>query len=252
MPLFLFLVLASLILLFGENFGWTNFLHGVFEQGAKPVKLVFYRSAQQVQTTFSFFTFWRSGEQKLKHLEERNRELMVEAQKVKALTEENKILRDQLEVALPAEWVFDPAQTIGRSRYLTIDKGAEEGVVLGQVAVVKKILVGKVIDVSTHESQIELPTDPESSIPVQTVKTGARGILSGQFGKGMAIDKVTQGEVLEKEDIVTSTGEGGYLKGLIIGKIGSVEKSESELFQKAQVEPVLNFAELEFVFLVKS
>lgn len=251
LPLFLFLVLASLILLFLENFGWVKPLHALFEQGTKPVKLTFYRGQQQIQGAFAFFTFWRSGEQKIKHLEERNRELLVEAQIAGAIAEENKALRTQLGVALPSKWKLDLAQTVGKTRYLIIDKGSEEGVTLGQVAVVEKFLVGKVVNVSSHESQVELPTDPESKIPVETAKTGARGILSGQFGKGMELEKVTQGEILEKDDVVATTGEKDYPKGLIVGKIGSVEKSESDLFQKAQVEPSLDFEELEFVFLIK-
>lgn len=252
LPLFLFLVLTSLILIFLENFGWTKSLHNLVELGSKPVKLNLYRSQQGVSATFSFLTFWRSGEQKIKYLEERNRELLVEAQKVNALIEEDKILRAQLEVALPAEWKLEPAQTIGKTRYLTVDKGSGEGITLGQVAVIKNFLVGRVIKVGVHESQIELPTDPDSKIPVQTVKTRARGLLTGQFGKGLALEKVTQGEILEKEDLVTTTGEKEYPKGLIIGKISGVEKNESELFQKAQVEPSLNFEELEIVFLIKT
>ena len=251
LPRFLFLVLTSLLLLFSENFGWVQPLRAGFEQGVKPIKLTFYRSRQQLYSTLSFLTFWRTGQQKIKYLEERNRELLVEAQKAAVLGEENKVLRDQLEVLLPSDWELILAQTIGRGRYLVIDKGEAEGVRLGQVAILEKILVGRVVKVSAHESQIELPTDPASIIPVQTIKTKARGLLTGQFGKGMALEKVTQGEILEKEDIVVSTGEKDYLKGLIIGKIGNIEKNESELFQKAEVESSLNFEELEFVFLVK-
>lgn len=252
LPRFLLLLLTSLLLIFFENFHWTRPVRAVVEQGTRPVKLSLYRGKQKFWATFSFLSFWRSGQQKIKYLEERNRELQVEAQKTKALEEENRTLRAQLKVVLPSNWELLPAQTLGKTRYLTIDKGEKEGVKIGQVVILKNILVGKVVAVSLQESQVRLPADPESKIPVRTAKTGAEGLLVGQFGRGMVLEKVTQGESLEGEDLVVTTGESGYPKDLIIGKVSWVEKKESEVFQKAGVEPSLNFDEIEVIFLVKT
>lgn len=251
LPQFLLLVLISLLLIFFENLGFLKPAHVLAEKSTKPVKLTLFRSWQKTQSAFSFLTFWRSGSQKIQNLEERNRELLVEAQKAKVLEEENRTLRAQLKISLPSDWHFQEAQTLGKSRYLTLDKGEKDGVKVGQVAILKNFLVGKVIKVSPYESQVELPTDPEGKIPVRTASTGARGILSGQFGKGMVLEKVTQGEILEMGDLVETTGEGGYPKGLMVGKIAWVERKENEVFQKAGLEPMLNYDSLEWVFLIK-
>lgn len=252
LPQFLFLVLISLLLIFLENFNLLNPFHVLADKGIKPVKLFFYRNQQQVVNSLSFISFWRSGEQKIKNLEQRNRELLVEAQKAKALEEENRTIRIQIGAPLPLSWQLQPAQTLGKTRYLTIDQGEKEGVKTGQVAILKNILVGKVIKVESHESQIELPTDPESKIPVQADKTHARGLLSGQFGRGLSLEKVTQDESLRTDDLVQTTGESGYPKDLLVGKISWVEKNESEVFQKAGIEPLLNYEELEIVFLIRN
>jgi len=252
LPHFLLLTLVSLLLIFFENFGWTKPIHGVSEKATRPVKLIFYRAQTRLSSTFSFLSFWRYGQQKIKYLEERNREFQVGDQKTRALEEENRSLRSQLGVTLPSEWELEPAQVLGKTRHLTIDKGEKDGLKIGQVAIFQNILVGKVVKVGLYESEIELPTDPESKIPAQTAKTRAKGLLMGQFGDRMTLEKVTQGESLEEEDSVVATGEGGYPKGLIIGKISWVEKKESEVFQKAGVVPSLNFDKLEMVFLVKN
>lgn len=252
LPQFLLLILISLLLIFLENFNLLNPFHVLAEKGIRPTKLLFYRSQRRALDTLSFLSFWRLGEQKLKYLEERNRELVVEAQKAKALEEENRTLRIQIGAPLPSDWQLQPAQILGKTRYLTIDQGEKEGVKTGQVVILKNILVGKVVEVGSHESQVELPTDPESIVPVQTSKTHARGLLSGQFGRGLSLEKVTQDESLTADDIVQTTGEGGYPRDLLIGKIGWVEKNESEVFQKAGVEPLLNYEEIEIVFLIKN
>lgn len=252
LPHLLLLFLISLLLIFFEDLGWTKFVHATGERGTKPVKLTFYRGRQKIISALSFLTFWRSGTQKIKYLEQRNLELLVEAQKSKALEEENNALRAQLQIPLPSSWKLEPAQTLGKTRYLAIDKGDKAGIKIGQIVIFQNILIGKVVKVNPFESQIELPTDPDSKIPVRTLKTRAQGLLTGQFGEMISFEKVTQEERLELGDLVLTSGEGGYPKGLIIGKITKVEKKESEVFQKAEVEPSLNFDELELVFLLKT
>src|SRR3989304_6423747 len=167
LPQFLFLVLISLLLIFFENLGWLKPAHAFAEKGTKPAKLTLFRSWQKTQNSFSFLSFWRSGSQKIQNLEERNRELLVEAQIAKALDEENRTLRAQLKISLPSDWQFQEAQTLGKNRYLFLDKGEKDGVKVGQIAVLKNFLVGKVIKVSSYESQDEMTADPEGKIPVR-------------------------------------------------------------------------------------
>ncbi|MBI4100128.1 rod shape-determining protein MreC [Candidatus Microgenomates bacterium] len=250
LPSFFFFLLLSLLILFLNHLGLFKPLIGATEITEKPVKQILYQTAQGTRNTFGFLTFWRSGNQKLKALEEKNRELLVAAQKAEGLEKENRALRAQLEISDSSLRNLAPAKIIGLSRYLSLDKGDKNGVEVGQIVIFKNFLIGKVVEAGPFTSQVQLPLDPESKIPVQTEKTAARGFLVGEFGKKAILGKVTQGEKLTVEDLVLTSGEGDYPKDLIIGKIESVKKEENAVFQEATVKPLIDFDTLEEVFII--
>lgn len=250
LPTFSLLLLLSLLLILLENLGWTKAFWAMAEAGIKPPKKSIYRFSQKTKDQFLFLTFWKDGQTKIKILEEQVQKLAVEAQKIRSLEEENKILRAQIGAPLPKGKKQILAETLGFDRYLTLDKGENDGVKNGQAVILEDILLGKVVKVLPWESQAEVIFDPDSKIAAKTVKTQARGILAGQFGKGVALEKVTQEENLEVGDYLATTGEGDYPQGLLLGTIEKVERTESEIFQKAQVRPLLDPARLTKVFIL--
>ena len=56
-------------------------------------------------------------------------------------------------------------------------------------------------------------------------------------------DVLTKGDVNEKRE--------GYPPNLIVGKIISIEKKQSDLFQRASVKSPVDFKNLEYVFILK-
>ena len=71
----------------------------------------------------------------------------------------------------------------------------------------------------------------------------------------MILDNVLLTENLKNGDLVLTKGDvnlngEGFLPGLIVGKIISVEKSPSALFQKAQVEGLVDVTKLSTVFVI--
>ena len=109
--------------------------------------------------------------------------------------------------------------------------------------------MGVVNNTSFGTSSILLPTDPDSKIPVKTAKTGAKGLLIGQFESGMLLDKVVQQDELLISDTVITSGEGGFADGIVIGSIANINKKETELFQTAEVKSLLGLSRLEYVFV---
>ncbi|MBI5465377.1 rod shape-determining protein MreC [Candidatus Gottesmanbacteria bacterium] len=243
LPLFLFLLLLCLFLVLAENFGAIKSIQGAVEKVTVPVKISIYR-------------IWQGGlgdagqGQKREELERQVRESSVLAVKLKLLEEENQALRRQLEAPLPPTMKFLPAKTIGLTRYLTIDKGEEDGVREGTMVVSENILLGKIISLTPKTAQVLLPTDPDSKIPSRTLKTGAKGLAIGEFGTKLSLAKVLQAEVLEVGDLVVTSGEGGYVRDLLIGKIAKIEKIPVEPFQKGEIAPLLDYQRLVNVFVI--
>jgi len=51
--------------------------------------------------------------------------------------------------------------------------------------------------------------------------------------------------------LVFTSGEGEtFPQGLVIGRISLIEKSESEIYQRAKLDPILDYQKLDKVFVV--
>jgi rod shape-determining protein MreC len=97
-----------------------------------------------------------------------------------------------------------------------------------------------------------LPTSSFSRLAVYDLETYAQGILKGQFNNSLVLDNVLQTEKITLGDMIATSGENANLPaGLRIGKISEIKKREAEVFQQGMVEPLLNYKDLEYVFIAK-
>lgn len=173
-------------------------------------------------------------------------------------------LRDQFDTqAIPSQSII-PASIIGMSGYvpgislpdgLIIDKGSAEGMKKGQVVVYKDNVIGRVEKITEHAAKVILIYDEQSTVNAKTVKTNALGLVEGQGQGVMQLSGVVLSEKLEKGDQVVTKGEmetdsTGYPPDLVIGKIVSIDKKSSSLFQSAQVESLIPIQKLMMVFVM--
>lgn len=237
-----------------SRLGWLNPLQSGAERITVPIRLSVYRFGQGLNNGLATVSdLW--GVQSLRRENEKLKAEILASKGVAlrsySLEEENKALRQQLEAPLPPQMQFLPAKTLGIIRYLTLDKGSSDGITTGQTVVSQNVLVGKISAARSGTSEIILPTDSDSKIPVRTLRTNGRGLLTGEAGVGAFLDKVLQAEKLEINDLLVTTGEAGYARDLMVGKISKVIKNDVEPFQKARVELLLDYGKLENVFIIK-
>lgn len=69
------------------------------------------------------------------------------------------------------------------------------------------------------------------------------------------LDNVVLAEGLEKDDLVSTKGDTdenglGFPPDLVVGKIVSVNKKASNLFQSADIRSLVDFNKLETVFVI--
>ncbi len=169
---------------------------------------------------------------------------------------DNELLRNQLglNVAAPLRQVAAEVVLFAPDSYrqfVTINKGAKAGVGVGMAVMSEGVLIGTIADVQPTAARIMLVTDPEFKLAAKDQDTGATGILRGQLGRGLILEKIGQTDAVKPGDSVTSAGLGGLVPaGLLIGKVQSVNTRANVVFQSAQVETDFRVNSLRFVYVV--
>jgi rod shape-determining protein MreC len=192
------------------------------------------------------------------------------------LREENNKLRQALQLPPVSNYPVLQAEVISQDpdnwfRTIIINKGIADGVATympvvalqtvtmpaepGKAAETKLVVgvVGKVIQVNPHSARILPLTDQFSRIGVTLKKTGHWALLIGQSPHQDApvLDYLSLGVFVSPGDeIVTSGGDGIFPRGLPVGTVGKrIERLGS--FQKAEVQPTIDFKRLDFVIVIQ-
>jgi rod shape-determining protein MreC len=182
------------------------------------------------------------------------------------LRRQNAALKDQLDFAntLPPERIA--AEVVARDTdnlfsTLTINKGWRHGVKKGMPVVAwqgdREGLVGKVVLVGPGSSQVLPLYDPQCMVSARVDSTRDEGLVQGEgkdrgtivmeYVKKIAKDKISYG------DLVVTSGMGGlYPKGINIGRIRLITARPYETSLELQVEPIVDFDRLEYLFLLNA
>ena len=243
---FFFFLFLSLFFLLLDNLGTLRPIRAGAERLFIPVKGKIFQAKFLSQSL---------TEKQNDVADERERRLSVLEGQLSVCQAENRDIKRLLGTPLPPEWRFLPARIIGVGKEPMINKGRQEGVVQGMAVIFDNILVGKISKVNEHTSLVIFPQSSSSKLLVVTRggdgKAGikARGLLLPD-GKKLSLEQVLTDEVLDEGDLVFTAGDKELPPDLLIGKINSVQKSAGEVFQKAQVESLVNPDKLETVFIV--
>lgn len=180
------------------------------------------------------------------------------------LIAENKALHDQFSTFLPKNFDLLPANVISAPRFIPgvtspysylINVGSEDGVRAGNAVILKDNLVGKIVKVENSLSEVDLVVNPDFILAGRT-NAGVLGVIKGQGNQDILFDNVLLSDSLLKGDFVLTIGDmkldsSGLPGGIIVGKITSMEKNPSEIFQKGKIESLLDFPSLQTVFVIR-
>ena len=250
---FVLLILSILLFIFSKT-GLLDGPQSILAKIASPFQSM----------SFSAFNFLSSGDSKTKQLEKENKELLGKIVNQDKLLKENSALHDQFAVNSPKSTTLLPTKIVGAPSFVPgitdpttfiIDKGTNDRVKVGDAVVLKDILVGKVISSSNYFSKVDILTNTSFSLTVKDQRSGANGVTKGDGGRQLILDNVLQSDDIKESDVlVTKGGQDTSGRGippdLIVGKIVSVEKKPSEVFQKGKVQSPLDFSNFSEVFVV--
>ncbi len=137
-------------------------------------------------------------------------------------------------------------------RSIIIDKGSDDGVFVGMPVESARGLVGQIYRTTNNSAMVILVTDNISSVPARLGSSRATGIVrGGGLGGSMVMDWVDLEAQIEVGEVVLTSGLGGkFPQDMVIGRIADVERREAELFQRATIQPAVDFDALEVVFTI--
>lgn len=198
-------------------------------------------------------------------LREENLRLQKTIRDQKKLEADVKALRDQFETEkiqsqelLPATIISMPQFIAGVSlpENIILNKGKNDGIRTGHIVIYQDNVIGKITKASSSTALVDLIYHQKSTISAKTLKTNALGLIRGQGQGVMQLQGVVLSEKLDIGDQVLTKGDGdgtdnGYPPDLVIGKILSVNKQPSALFQTAEVESLIPITKLMTVFIIK-
>ncbi len=160
-------------------------------------------------------------------------------------------LRERLPLSALAGEVIG-RESGGWVRALTVNRGRGSGIVQQTPVIVPEGLVGRVAQVRSGASVVQLLNDPASTVGAVVQRTRTPGLVEGDAAgvirfKFMARD----GAQVASGDLIVTSGLGTlFPKGLPIGRIVAVEDKGSALFHFAIVAPAVDFARIEEVLLL--
>ncbi|MDR0774110.1 MAG: rod shape-determining protein MreC [Candidatus Tisiphia sp.] len=192
----------------------------------------------------------------LRDLARENIELQLEVARLRKLhsniyliQSENKELKKLLSVVEEEQYNYVSAKLLSVSlnpfsKTALVSAGVRHGVEVDQIVTNSEGLVGRVIQVSNNYSKIILVNDVNSRIPITTVSSKEKGIMSG-YGNGSKILYLPKTHLVQKGEKVITSGYGNiYPYGITVGY---VKKANAE---KVLVKPVVDLSKTEFVSIL--
>lgn len=225
-----------------------------------------------IQRGFNYLRYWILGyrdvfpqidqlEEKVAKLEKENDELKQKNIDYDLIKNENIILKEQMNLSNKyPEYKTLSAQIISYDsnswqEVLIINQGSNDGVKEGMTVIGNEGLVGYIKTVFPETSQVILIIDSGSSVSGRISKSRESVICRGELGlkenSQMKLMYIPTDVELTIGDIVETSGLGGiYKKGIKIGQVEEIVKTENVLENYAIIKTSVNFSTLEYVVII--
>jgi rod shape-determining protein MreC len=207
--------------------------------------------------------FW-SGYIGLRHLKTENEELrrqltdaQVQLQSQRALADRSRSLERLLELRDTSELKTVAAEIIGAGgtpdfRTLTIDKGTRQGLRADMAVIAPAGLVGRVVVPTPRAAKVQLLIDRNAAAGAIVERSRAQGVVVGGGDERLRMEFVSEAADLVVGDLVMTSGiDGIFPKGLVIGRIESVQKN-GPAYKQIVIKPAVDSRALEEVLVVLS
>jgi len=258
------LVLASVLLLLVVLFLLPNQSQGLLQYISNPLGQVMTLPLQAISWIDHGISELWAGYVALQVVREENEQLRREMDLLRGQNSQlreaaaaTERLKSLLQFKEQAASVMVAAQVIGRDatnsyRSVILNKGESDGVKPEMGVVTPVGVVGRVVKTTGATAVVLLVTDPNNAIAGLIQRTRDEGIVEGTH-QGLARLKYIPllSTVRDGDRVVTSGLVGGFPRGLPIGTIRQIDRSEGALFQSAELIPEVDMSRLEEVLVIQ-
>jgi rod shape-determining protein MreC len=265
------LVLLSLVLITlsfrQEDDGPIASARSAAARVVQPFQVAADRVAEPFRDAHAWFDGVLGARSEAERLQRENDELRQQLARNDVAAAENESLRSLLEYRdgprFPDDFEGVAAQVVSRTsgafaQAVVIAAGTKDGVRVDDPVVDGRGLVGTVTRVSSRTARVTLLTDEQSAVSAVDVRSQAAGIVRHGRGARMTLilDRVPKHESIEPGDTIVTAGwrtpqlASRYPKGIQIGRVTSVGRADTDLYTQVQVEPFVDFGDLESVLVL--
>lgn len=253
------LIVASILMWFdSKNTAWFNPVRNTSHAAMQPI--------YQLSLLPSYAQHWASGSLQSKEaLRRENMQLksqlihaQAKLQQQDYILAQNARLQGILSTTKPEQFDLNLAQVIGTDTNLlrqivVINKGAQDGVQVGQTVIDEDGILGQIINVYPNTSRLLLITDEQQSVAVTVKRTGQRAIVTGKgIPTSLSLDYVFKTSDVRVGDELVSSGLGGRIPaGYRVGRIAQIEDTQADNFRSIEVTPTANFIDNAYVLILQ-
>ena len=181
-------------------------------------------------------------------------DLRVQLQGERSLAQQSRLLQGVLELRSSLRFTTAAATVIagGASpdfRTVTIDKGTGSGVGPDMAVISPLGVVGRVVTPGARASLVQLLIDRNAAAGVLVERSRAQGVVVGTGTDRMRMLYASgTADITVGDRLVTSSMEGIYPKGFVVGEIESIQRVGGE-YTEIAVLPAVEFLALETVLV---
>ena len=136
-------------------------------------------------------------------------------------------------------------------QYIIIDHGSDDGIRHGMPVVTEQGLVGRIDAVTATAAKVQLINDIGSVVNIRLETANVEAQLAGSITGEVSVEMIPQDATVFPGDIILTSGLGGnYPANIVVGQVINVRKIETDLFQTATVQPIVDLSQVNAVLVI--
>lgn len=223
-----------------------------------PLRFVGSAVATPFNAVGNIFSNLTASQETLSDLQAKNAELTAQVAELSEAQE----TATRLEALVGLQSTYNLQSTAARiigasgdawSQTVTIDKGSADGFTVGMPVCNAYGVIGQITECALNVSTVLLINDESSGVSAMVQSSRAQGMLRGQADGSLRLEYVPADAEVKVGDIVITSGIGGvFPKGLPLGIVTSVEKSDNDVYYTINVRMQASAENNEEVLVITS